>query len=183
MTAAQIKNAKAEFKKLDKGGLRPKKITKTQAVKLIKLFKPTNLEEFKKIGFKFETIRSGVFRTCHKFKGLNLVIKVPKQSSGYYDGSEHSRNEIAAVAHLKTEKAVKRYLPEILYHTKDGEVIVMPFYHFGFSEREIVAGFFHDLLYDLGYNGGDMHYQNVAKTDDDGYVIGDLGYWDNDSWE
>jgi hypothetical protein len=176
MTANQLKLAQKAYKRAKKDGM-----TTRDVISIFKTYKPKNAGEIIRIGFKLDTLGSGLFRNGHKIDKLPLVVKIPKTYSG---AVTHSRNEIKMAKKLRGTKyrAIHRYIPKILYSDAKSGIIIMPKYEsLEYPESSTISRFLGHLVHDLGFGGdGDIHNANVRyylnDYDDKEYVIIDLGY-------
>lgn len=91
---------------------------------------PATLQDFIDLGFKLKYISNGAFRSVHKIKGYDAVIK-SFDSSDESHSLRHAEAEYKTVNKILTNKKykiLKPFMPNILYFNQQTGLTVMQFY-------------------------------------------------------
>lgn len=166
-------------------------MTKAQALRKIRKWKPSTPEQFRDLGLPVTFIGNGVFREVCKVDGVRLVVKFPiaddPEGEDFTSGKNHARAEVKRIEKLKGFKALRPHLPKIRFYDTESGVLVMDWYE-KFVSDDDQMGSVGTLLAKLiravtGVNCSDIHPGNVlckaydpttGKRGD--AVLIDLGY-------
>ena len=164
MNKARQKEAQQEIKAFRKEHA----MTTDAVVNLFRKYRPRTLWEVQDMGFKLHKVGEGAFRYGYRIEELPLVGKFPKHpDSEYSEDIEHSNEEAAVIKQIKKNKeykALHRFMPEVLYHSKKTGIILMPEYtRIKYNKiGNIIVSILTNLVIDLGLFDHDVHHNNIG---------------------
>jgi len=152
---------------------------------IMKKFRLKTVEDFADFGLRLTAIGSGCSRNVYAIRGYNLVVKIPfgDDKGELKSARRHAMQEYKAYRRIANErikkyKPLRKYLPEIHCHTKDGLILMDKYKVVGYGkkyEKEIQEIRRHANYLFPENDGTDMYGENIGRDAEGNLVILDFG--------
>lgn len=164
-------------------------MTRQTVIRRLRRHQPQDEQDLLEHGIPLEYVGNGAFRYAYRIPGTSLIVKIPKRKNynGKYnevtfdDCRDHARAEHDAyinVKHTVEFKALRKYLPEIVYFDHESGLLVMKEYKTRKWSRSWDAKVreLDDMVQSItGSEDTDCHTSNIAVDERGRPVIIDLG--------